>query len=131
MPHFIVEYSANIEQELDLPEFLAKIRDVAVETGLFPLGGIRVRAARRDHYVIADGDPENGFVHIVARLRAGRPFDLRKQAGHQIFGVICDHLQSLYNRRPFAISFEMQEIDMDFNFKKNNLHERLEHKQEA
>ncbi|WP_321393465.1 5-carboxymethyl-2-hydroxymuconate Delta-isomerase [Emcibacter sp.] len=128
MPHFIVEYSANIEDELDLPAFLPKIRDKAVETGVFPLGGVRVRAARRDHYVVADGAPENAFVHVTARLREGRPFEVRKKAGNDIFQVICDYLQPIFDSRPLGISFEMQEIDMDFNFKKNNLHARMREK---
>ncbi len=49
MPHLIVEYSANIEEDLQLPELLTRLRDCAVATGVFPLGGIRLRGARRDH----------------------------------------------------------------------------------
>ena len=40
MPHLIVEYSANIEEDLRLPELLSSLRDCAVASGVFPLGGL-------------------------------------------------------------------------------------------
>ena len=125
MAHFIIEYSANIEERLDLDTLMVKVRDAAVATGVFPLGGIRVRAARRDHYVVADGHSDNGFIHCIARIGAGRPLERRRRAGEALFEVICTHLTALYEDNPLAISFEMQEIDPDLSFKKNNLHERL------
>ncbi|MYK28467.1 MAG: 5-carboxymethyl-2-hydroxymuconate isomerase, partial [Gammaproteobacteria bacterium] len=72
MPHLVVEYSANLESRLELEALMAKLRDVAVAGGVFPLAGIRVRAARRDRYLIADGDPAHGFVHVMARIGEGR-----------------------------------------------------------
>ena len=46
MPHFTIEYSANLDERLDMAEVVDVVRKAAVETGIFPLGGIRVRAAR-------------------------------------------------------------------------------------
>ena len=46
MPHFTIEYSANLDERLDMAEVVDVVRNAAVETGIFPLGGIRVRAAR-------------------------------------------------------------------------------------
>jgi 5-carboxymethyl-2-hydroxymuconate isomerase len=57
MPHFTIEYSANLDSRLDMAEVVEVVRRAAVETGIFPLGGIRVRAIRCEHYAIADGDP--------------------------------------------------------------------------
>ncbi len=38
MPHFIVEYSANIEEQLDIPQLLKVLNDTAVSTGVFLWG---------------------------------------------------------------------------------------------
>ncbi|MDN3722562.1 hypothetical protein QW131_33230 [Roseibium salinum] len=38
MPHFQIDYSANLEERLDIPGLLAVLRDAAVETGVFPAG---------------------------------------------------------------------------------------------
>ena len=62
MPHLIVEYSANIEDQIALDALLDKLHTCALGTGVFPLGGLRVRAHRADAYRIADLSPDNGFV---------------------------------------------------------------------
>ena len=57
MPHFTIEYSANLDSRLDMAEVVEVVRKAAIETGIFPLGGIRVRAIKCEHYAIADGNP--------------------------------------------------------------------------
>ena len=125
MPHLIVEYSANLEAEIDLDGLMRGLRDVAAAGGVFPLPGIRVRAARRDHYLIADGDPEHGFVHVTARIGVGRDEATRRTQAQLLFDALCDHLAPVYERRGLGLSFEMVEIDPVGSLKRNNLHERL------
>ena len=125
MPHLIVEYSANIEEALKLPELLTRLRDCAVASGVFPLGGIRLRGARRDHYLIADGDPANAFVHLTARIGQGRTLEVRQSIAQALFDVLCSQLAELYAERGLGISVEIQEIDAATSLKKNNPHERL------
>jgi 5-carboxymethyl-2-hydroxymuconate isomerase len=123
VPHVLVEYSANLEGQLDFPSFLTALRDTALSTGVFPLGGIRVRAYRADHYVIADGHADNAFVHIMLRVGHGRTLQTRKQACDAIFATACERLDGVYQRIPLGISLEMQEVDPVLTCKKNNLHE--------
>ena len=123
MPHVLIEYSANLDTQLDFPGFLTALRDAALATGIFPLGGIRVRAYQADHYLIADGDVDNAFVAITLRIGHGRDFETRKRASDAIFATACEALEALYNRIPLGISLEMQEIAPTLTYKKNNLHE--------
>jgi len=125
MPHLIVEYSANLQQEMELDALMVKLRDQAVASGVFPLGGIRVRGERRDQYIVADGAPDNGFVHITARIGHGRDQATRRGVAETLFGVLCDHMKSLFDARGLSLSFEMVEIDPVASLKKNNLHQRL------
>lgn len=125
MPHLIIEYSANLEAEIDLDGLMRKLRDAAAGGGVFPLPGIRVRAARRDLYLIADGDPSHGFVHVTARIGAGRDEATRRVQAQLLFDALCLHLAPVHERRGLGISFEMVEIDPVGSLKKNNLHERL------
>ena len=46
MPHFIAEYTHNIETEADLPGLFEKVHACLGASGVFPLGGIRTRAER-------------------------------------------------------------------------------------
>jgi len=121
MPHLIIEYSANLEQRLDLNGLMETLHESAIATGVFPRKGVRTRAVRREQYLIADHHPDNAFIHLVARIGHGRPLALRIATGETLFKVLCDALQGVYDTSPLAISFEIQEIDPDLNFKKNNL----------
>jgi 5-carboxymethyl-2-hydroxymuconate isomerase len=123
LPHLIVEYSANIEAEIAVDDLLDKLHATALATGIFPLGGVRIRAIRIDHYRIADCHPDNGYVNMQALVGHGRPLDVRRRAGEQLFATLTAHLDGVYRVRPLAISFYMHETDPELNFKKNNLHE--------
>ena len=126
MPHLIVEYSANIENEIALDELLDKLHARALETGVFPLGGLRVRAHRADKFRIADKAPDNGFVHVTALIGHGRALLHVERAGEQLFATLTEHLGPLYAKRPLAISLNVQEFHPVLNFKKNNLHEHVQ-----
>ena len=125
MPHFTIEYSANLDGRLDIGAVCEVVRKAAVETGIFPLGGIRVRAVRCEHYAIADGNPQLGFLDMVLRLGEGRDLATRKTAGEHIFRALSAHLDAVFAQRKFALSFDMQINDKDTSWKRNNIHEAL------
>jgi len=125
MPHLNIEYSANLENELDIQGLVDRIHETALETGIFPLGGVRTRAEPREHYRIANGDPRAGYIHMMVRIGSGRDVETRKNAGDRIFAALCDFTEELYNSRPLALSFELHEIPPDMAWRKNNLHELL------
>lgn len=125
MPHFIVEYSANLSEIIDLPALAAQLRDVAVETSVFPLAGVRVRMHRCEIYEIADGDSRHGFMHLILRVGAGRDLETLQTAAQTIFDFLTGHLASVHSEHPFALSFEIVEIDKVLTFKKNNIRDYL------
>jgi len=130
MPHILIEYSANLRGQVDFPRFLAVVQESALATGVFPIGGIRVRAYQADHYRIADAHPDNAFMHVVLKVGHGRSVEIRRQACEAIFATICKQLDGLYRTTPLGISLEMQEIDPAYSFKRNNLHEYVKARQE-
>ena len=123
MPHIVIEYSANLRARLDLPHFLQAVHAAALSTGVFPAGGIRTRAYEAEHYVIADGHPDNTFVHIGLRIGPGRALDTRKRACETIFAAARNCLAALYETLPIGISLDMQDIDPVLRYRQNNLHE--------
>jgi len=131
MPHLTVEYSANLEPEVAIQSLVDRLHATAIETGIFPLGGIRTRAARRDHYRIADGDPAGAFVHVVVRMAAGRDEATCARSGQHIFDALTEILAPVMASRPLAISFEMQEIAPVWSARLNNIHGQLEAKAKA
>jgi 5-carboxymethyl-2-hydroxymuconate isomerase len=125
MPHFTIEYSANLDGSIDMGKVVELVRKAAVETGIFPLGGIRVRTIRCEHFAIADGKPGYGFLDMVLRLGEGRDLATRKKAGEHIFKVLSAHLDPVFAQSKFALSFDMQINDKETSWKRNNIHDAL------
>jgi 5-carboxymethyl-2-hydroxymuconate isomerase len=125
MPHFTIEYSANLDAVVDMSEIVEVVRSAAVATGIFPLGGIRVRAVRCEHYAIADGNPDFSFLDMLLRLGEGRDLATRKKAGTDIFEALSAYLDPVFAQGKFALSFDMQINDKDTSWKRNNVHEAL------
>jgi 5-carboxymethyl-2-hydroxymuconate isomerase len=125
MPHFRIEYSANLDARLDMAKVVEVVRKAAVETGIFPLGGIRVRAVRCEHYAIGDGNPEFAFLDMLLRLGEGRDLQTRKTAGEHIFRALSTYLDPVFSKSKFALSFDMQINDKETSWKRNNIHEAL------
>lgn len=131
MPHIIVEYSANLETKIEIPGLISHLHAAALGTGVFPHGGTRTRAERRDIYEIADGDPDNGFVHIMARIGTGRDEETRVRASEELFGAASAFLDELFETTPLGLSLEIVEIAPETSHKRNNIHEHLKRKQSA
>lgn len=125
MPHFTIEYSANLDGRVDMAAVVELVRKEAVATGIFPLGGIRVRAIRCEHYAIANGDKQFGFLDMVLRLGEGRDLATRQKAGDHIFKALSAYLDPVFANSKFALSFDMQINDKETSWKRNNIHEAL------
>lgn len=111
MPHIHIDYSPNLAERLDIAGFCDAIRVAAIETGIFPLAGIRVRATACDHVAMADGNPEHAFLDMSIRLRAGRPMDAKENAVRHIFSCAEDFCAHVMAGSSFMLSMEMRDID--------------------
>ena len=125
MPHQIIEYSANLESRMDIQALVDGLHENAIGMEGLPLGGLRTRAQRRDAYQVADRHPDNAFVHLILKLGHGRPLEKRKEFGEAIFAALCELLEPVSSTSPLAISFEIQEIHPQLNWKKNNLRDYM------
>jgi 5-carboxymethyl-2-hydroxymuconate isomerase len=89
MPHFVLEYSDNIDRAvLALPALFEKLHASAMDTGLFPLKGLRCRAYPCADFRMADGNPEHSFVHLSVLLGTGRSMPEKEAAAKQFFAVL-------------------------------------------
>lgn len=125
MPHLSVEYSANLDRLTDIGGLCERLLEAALETGLFEVGAVRVRAIRCAHYAIADRMPENAFVDLSFRIGTGRTLEEKKRAGEAIFAAAQEALAPLFDSPHFALSLEIREIDPELSWKRNAMHGRL------
>ncbi len=122
MPHITVEYSANLDAALDVPALLRVVHRAALATRMVPIGGLRTRAERREHFVVADENPANAFVAIQCRVGVGRDDATRAKFARDVFAAVTEHLDPVFKTTPLAISLEVARIDPVGSMKLNNLH---------
>lgn len=123
LPHVTIEYSGNLAGQLDIAQFVGTVHEAALATGIFPIGGARTRAYATEFYRIADGHPDNAFVHVVLRVGPGRDLQTRRRACEEVFAAVCGALKASLAGAPLGISLELQEIDSELACRQNNLHE--------
>jgi 5-carboxymethyl-2-hydroxymuconate isomerase len=123
MPHIIAEYSANLEPALDPQALVDALHAAVIGLSIAEPPAVRTRAERRDIYRVGDGNPANGFVHVVARLRIGRPEEQRKALGEALLTTVEQKLEAAYKMHPIAVTVEIHEID-HMTFRRNTVRER-------
>lgn len=125
MPHFSLDYSANLDALVDIDALCQLIHLTVLKTGFFEAGAIRVRAHRCDHYAIADRLAENAFLDMQFRIGTGRSTADKRAVGDAIMTAVSTRLSALLARPHFALSLEIREIDPDLSWKLNSIHPRL------
>lgn len=125
MPHFHIEYSANLEDAVDMAALCEVIRAEAALNATFPMAGIRVRATRVDHFAMADGAAHHGFIDLSVRLRAGRSDTVKKDAIMRIFAALQGFVAPVMAGRSIALSAEMRDINADLSPKFGTVRDHL------
>ncbi|XXK30212.1 5-carboxymethyl-2-hydroxymuconate isomerase [Rhodobacteraceae bacterium nBUS_24] len=126
MPHFQIDYSANLEDVVDIGALCETIRSTAADIETFPTAGIRVRAIRVDHLAMADGNAKHGFIDLSIRLREGRPRDVKEDAVARIFAALKDFMTPAMESKSIALSAEMRDIDAALSLKFGNIRDHME-----
>ncbi|MCC6827282.1 MAG: 5-carboxymethyl-2-hydroxymuconate isomerase [Novosphingobium sp.] len=125
MAHATVEWTDNLDGTFDRAGLLALIAQDMRERagGVFPVGGIRVRAIRLTEYVIADGQgPDDAFINIDVKMGAGRSAEFRKAYFDALFERVSHYLEPVFAARPLALSLYVEEAE---GWKRNTIHKRL------
>jgi 5-carboxymethyl-2-hydroxymuconate isomerase len=126
LPHFIVEYTDNIKDEVNIAKLFEEIHKVLIARDtVFPIGGIRSRAIVVHDYRIADGAEDDAFVHAVLKIGAGRSEEIKKEVCDALFEEMKEHFSRLMSNLYLALSMELIEFSEAGTYKLNNIHSRF------
>ncbi len=125
MPHLSLEYSPGLDRIADPDAICRAAHGAMVEAGIFPLAGIRVRAHKADHAIVADGHPDNNFLAMTLSVGSGRSTEQLHAAGEQIFKAVQAELAAPLATPHFALSLEIRIINPDLSWKDTPIHTRL------
>lgn len=126
MPHIVVEYSANLENHIDVGELLTSIHAAAASHALVPLAGLRTRAMKREQYLVANCDPRNLFVAVIARFNGDRGQEPLLEIRDLLMSACSDSLSQIREEQPLALSVEVQAIDPAMRTNDNSIRDHYE-----
>jgi len=125
MPHIIVEYSANLDDNLDIRRLVDDLHQVVIDSEAADVAAIRTRAERRESFRVGDGNPNNAFVHVTMRLRIGRSEETRSKLADALLAATDRNLQRAYATHAIATTVEIEEID-NLTARKNTIRGKSE-----
>lgn len=125
MPHLYIEYTDNLTQEINIRDVLGVAQDALLQfPDIIPVGGLRIRAVKHEDYLIADGQADDAFIHLVLKIGAGRSTHDKDTITKTVFDAVSEHLNTVFDRRSIALSLELHEFTHP-TLKRNNIHTRF------
>ena len=121
MPHFILEYSDNLLEEIDHRQLFGDLHQLLVENGPFKLSDIKSRAVAHKDFYISDGNDANAFIHLTLSIFKGRALDIQERIGNKLLAFLENKFARSYTERKCSITVEIKEINTDTYFKLSNL----------
>lgn len=107
MPHIIVEYSAVLETEIDVPALLTDLHEALAAQGI-DIARIKTRGLKIDHAVIGDDGADGKMLHATLLLLEGRDLPTKKQYGDPIYAAMTEAAPD-----GCAVTFEIRDMNKD------------------
>jgi len=104
MPHCIIEYSQNLEQEVPPVDWLDVVKSACLTSGLFAGEDLTLRALAYKNFVT--GGKDDAFVHVTIRMLSGRSVESRRM----LSSLVLDALQGF---KVVNVSFTVEICEMD------------------
>ena len=128
MPHLVVLYTPNLEDETDmqglcrvLADAMLAVRDEQAAQ-VFPTGGVRVLAYPAAHSAVADGQRDYAFVYLNLRMGRGRSDAVKRRAGEVLLAAAKAHFAPLFARRYLGLTLQIDEGQEVFDAKHSTIH---------
>ncbi|UCB48612.1 MAG: 5-carboxymethyl-2-hydroxymuconate Delta-isomerase [Deltaproteobacteria bacterium] len=117
MPHFVLEYSDNILEEVDFKDFFKRLHTLLVENGPFNLSDIKSRAIPHQRFYVADGQESKAFVHLTLSIFEGRDLSIRQAVGEKILAFLKGEFARSFKELNCSYTVVITEMDKGTYFK--------------
>jgi 5-carboxymethyl-2-hydroxymuconate isomerase len=117
MPQITLQYTANIDQEVNFSSLFAKVHYILNETGGINIDNCKSRAVRQDTYYIGQGETNNAFVHLEVRFLEGRSAQLKKKLGQELLDCLTEIYVPSIEKHILQITVEIDDIKRELYFK--------------
>ena len=117
MPHVTLEYTNNVDQDIEFCDLFSELHQVLASTAGIDVNNCKSRAIRLHTYHIGEGQTENAFVHLEIQLLEGRPAELKREIGQRGLQVLARHLNPSLGKYDLQITLEVRDMQRQSYFK--------------
>lgn len=111
MPHCIIEYSQNLEQEVPPLDWMEAVQQACLDSGLFQPADIKLRAFACKHFIT--NGVQDAFVHVSVRMLKGRSTQQKSELSQSVLDALCS-----FAVKQVSLSVEIIEMDNDSYLRK-------------
>lgn len=104
MPHFVIEYSRDVEDHYDIKKVMQIAYESGVKSGVMQAVDIKVRAKPYDHYRMLNDD--DSFVHTTVFLLAGRTDEQKEHVALTLRKNLTNYLTQIT-----AVSIDIRDMN--------------------
>jgi len=115
MPHLCVEYTKNLESEVDVTDVLRSLHLATLKCAGVDIN--RVKSRLVEHQIVLSGDQATAtkMIHVSMAILSGRDAETRKAYGQQLFEVLENKCQQV--ERPLSLTVEIRELEKNCYFR--------------
>ncbi len=117
MPQLTLEYTDNIQQEVDFAKVFGEAHSVLSNVGGIRLENCKSRAVKQVDYFIGNGESKGAFVHLDVAFLVGRPLEVKQEIGRRILGILEKSYAPSLTKQDLQITVEVRELARELYFK--------------
>ncbi|CAN5142239.1 5-carboxymethyl-2-hydroxymuconate Delta-isomerase [soil metagenome] len=121
MPHIQIDYTASLADAVTEGRLVDRVHQAAVDSGIFPVWGIRTFAQAMGEYRVGNGEAGNGFVNVTVRIAPGRSLALHQRIRQELFGAVLAAMGPLFEHHRLGCQLEITEFHAEASVYQNNL----------
>jgi len=104
MPHCIIEYSKELEDEIKPSQLIERVYQGTLKSNLFIDKDIKLRTISFENHKI--GNEKIDFIHVTVKILTGRSIEDKKALSH----IILDDFKDI-DIKPLSVTVEVYEIE--------------------
>jgi len=106
MPHLIIEYSKNLEPDIQLRALMEDLHAALGEAETVDPNRIKSRAIAYDHVMVGTDNQSNKMVHVAVLMLDGRPLALQQSISAKLHTIAKNSVDA-----DISVTVEYREMD--------------------
>lgn len=113
MPQIVLEYTNNIDLELDYNRLFSEIHKIIHKHAGIKIENCKSRVIKLDKYYIGDGKKQNAFIHLEIKILEGRSYQIKSELGNFVLKLLEKHFSE--EKKDFDLQITIELIDIEKN----------------